>query len=307
MIKKDIAIIGATASGKSALALEIAQKTDSLILSLDSLSIYKDIDIVSAKPTKDELKIVKHFGINEIYPNDYFSVTKFIELYQKAKQEADINNKNLIIVGGSSFYLKALIDGLSVEPNITKEVLEESRERLINLEDSFKLLQAIDPIYMEQIKSNDKYRIEKALNIYLASNLAPSEYFKQNPKKQIIKDIQIFNIDIDREIVRDKIKIRTKNMLNNGLLDEIKFLEEKYSRTPRCFGAIGIKESFDYFDGIYTEKELYEKISINTGRLAKRQQTFNKTQFKENIISLPIDYLRDKIFSFINEECLRKK
>jgi tRNA dimethylallyltransferase len=223
------------------------------------LSIYKEIDIVSAKPSRYELALIKHFGIDEIYPNEYFSVTRFIDIYQLAKQHANNENKNLIIVGGSSFYLKSLIDGLSVEPNITEDVLLKTRDALENFEDSYKMLVDIDPIYMENIKSNDKYRIEKALNIYFATNMPISEYFIQNPKKVIIKDLEIFDIDIDRQVVRDRIKLRTQNMFDDGLIDEIKYLEEKYTRSPRCFGAIGIKETFEHFDGVYTKDELFQE------------------------------------------------
>jgi tRNA dimethylallyltransferase len=270
-------------------------------LSLDSLSIYKDIDIVSAKPTKEELKSIRHFGINEIYPNEYFSVTRFIDIYQKSIKEAKKENKNLIIVGGSSFYLKSMIDGLSKEPIITNDIQKQTEEKLQNLEESYNFLHNIDPIYMENIKSNDKYRIEKTMNLYLATNISPSEYFKQNPKIPIINNLDIFDIDIERSTVREKIKLRTKIMFEQGLIEEIKYLEEKYTRTPRCFGAIGIKETFEYFDNIYTKDELFEKICINTGRLAKRQQTFNKSQFN-NKTSLPIEKLETKILNYFNKD-----
>jgi len=106
------ALIGPTASGKSDLALKLAKKLNYEILSLDSLSIYKEIDIASAKPSKQDLAQVKHYGVNEIYPNEKFDVMKFIEIYKK------IPHKNIIIVGGTSFYLKAMIDGISQMPTI---------------------------------------------------------------------------------------------------------------------------------------------------------------------------------------------
>ena len=115
------AIIGPTASGKSDLAISLAKKLNYEILSLDSLSIYKEIDIASAKPSKKELKEIKHYGVDEIYPNEKFDVTKFIEIYKK------IPHKNIIIVGGTSFYLKAMIDGISKMPNITEEIKKEAK------------------------------------------------------------------------------------------------------------------------------------------------------------------------------------
>lgn len=111
---KEIAIIGSTASGKTGLSLEIAQQTNSIILSLDSLSVYKEINIASAKPTKVERGDIVHFGIDVLYPNEKFDVIKFFEEYKKAKEYAIKYNKNLIIVGGTGFYLKALIEGSQV-------------------------------------------------------------------------------------------------------------------------------------------------------------------------------------------------
>ncbi|HFB53666.1 MAG TPA: tRNA (adenosine(37)-N6)-dimethylallyltransferase MiaA, partial [Sulfurimonas autotrophica] len=108
---KQLAIIGPTASGKSDLAIKIAKQMNAYILSIDSLSIYKEIDIVSAKPSREELEEVEHFGINEIYPNEHFSVEIFIKLYEDVVQRCKKEEKNLIIVGGTSFYLKSLLDG----------------------------------------------------------------------------------------------------------------------------------------------------------------------------------------------------
>src|SRR6218665_1246559 len=130
---KEIAIIGSTASGKTALSLEIANKTNSIILSLDSLCVYKEIEIASAKPTLEERGNIIHFGIDEVYPNEEFDVIKFIELYKKAKDYAIKNNKNLIIVGGTGFYLKALIDGLSlgIETKIKLDIPQQEAYDLL--------------------------------------------------------------------------------------------------------------------------------------------------------------------------------
>lgn len=168
---KEIAIIGTTASGKTGLSLELAEKTNSIILSLDSLCVYKEIDIVSAKPTKTERGDIVHFGIDEVYPNENFDVVEFMNLYKKAKTFAQNNSKNLIIVGGTGFYLKALVDGLSGGLQ-TKIKLD------IPLNDAYDLLYSLDKEYMKKIERNDKYRIEKAYSIYKESGLVPTEFFK---------------------------------------------------------------------------------------------------------------------------------
>ena len=287
---KQIAIIGPTASGKTGLAIDMAYQTNSIILSLDSLSVYKEIDIASAKPTKSERGEIVHFGIDEIYPNETFDVMEFIECYNRAYNYAKEHDQNLIIVGGTGFYLKILIEGMSVGVD-SKEVMD------ISIDDAYKLLLEIDPIYMQKIEQNDKYRVEKAYMIYKQSKLSPTEFFLQNPKKPIIPNLPIFEILWDTEELRKRIQLRTKQMINEGVIDEVLFLEKKYSRFPNCMSSIGIVETLEYLDGKISREKLEEKISVNTSRLAKRQRTFNRGQFNDqqtkNIItSLNSDILK---------------
>ncbi|QOP40528.1 tRNA (adenosine(37)-N6)-dimethylallyltransferase MiaA [Sulfurimonas marina] len=291
---KQLAIIGPTASGKSDLAIKIAQKIDAYILSIDSLSIYKEIDIVSAKPSKEELSLIKHFGIDELYPNEYFSVEILIQIYQDVVKRCQQNDKNLVIVGGTSFYLKSLLDGLSQLPEISKEIKNSVEQKLKNLQECYDLLNHIDPEYMKNIAQTDRYRIEKALLIYEASKLSPSEWFRQNPPKPIIENLEIFNIDVDREVLRERINKRTSKMAEMGLIDEVAYLEQKYTREPNAMSAIGIVEVLDYLDGKVTKEEMIQLITIHTAQLAKRQQTFNRTQF-ENITSAKLEDLEDII------------
>ncbi len=273
------AIIGPTASGKSDLALKLAQKLNFEILSLDSLSIYKEIDIASAKPSKEELSLVKHFGINEIYPNEKFDVSKFIDIYKK------IPHKNIIIVGGTSFYLKTMIEGISVMPEINTQIRKEAAKY------GYTFLNSIDPEYASKISQNDTYRIQKGIEIYLASKTPPTQYFKANPPKPILTDIPIYEIAVQRNVLRQRIIKRTGKMFDAELIEEVAYLEKTYrDRRLPALKAIGIKEVLDYFNGKYDIKTLKEKIITNTARLAKRQQTFNKTQFK-NKISAPLSEL----------------
>lgn len=286
---REIALIGTTASGKTALSLELASKTNSIILSLDSLCVYKEINIVSAKPTLEERGDIIHFGIDEVYPNIEFDVIKFIELYKKAKDFAIKNDKNLIIVGGTGFYLKALIDGLSlgIDSNIKVDFIPN---------DAYELLYSLDKEYMQKIEKNDKYRIEKAYTIYKQSGLTPSEYFEKNQKTPIAKDLKIFEIVWEKEELKNRIALRTNMMIKSGLIDEIIYLEKKYTRAPNCMSSIGIVETLEYLDGKLTKAQLEEKIALNTAKLAKRQNTFNKSQFTDkttNIIKdLNLDILK---------------
>ncbi len=291
---KQLAIIGPTASGKSNLAIKIAQKIDAYILSIDSLSIYKDINIVSAKPSQKELDTIKHFGIDMLYPHEYFSAEIFITLYKKVVQICQNDNKNLIIVGGTSFYLKSLIDGLSPLPCIDAKVKSRVALQMRDIEKCYKFLLNRDSAYMQKIDTNDSYRIEKALLIFEASGLTPSKWFESNPPLCMSEEIPIYNISVTRDVLRERIAKRTKKMLEDGLIDEVCSLEKNYSRLPNAMGSIGISEVLEYLDGNVSKEEMLELISIHTSQLAKRQQTFNKTQFN-NLISAPLEDLEDII------------
>ncbi len=291
---KEIAIIAPTASGKTDLSIELAHKTNSIILSLDSLSVYKQIDIASAKPTLQERDGIVHFGIDEVYPDEPFDVIEFIECYKKAKQYALDYKKNLIIVGGTGFYLKAMIEGISPAPPITQEIATKVQNALENLVQSYCLLENIDPQYMKKIEKNDKYRLQKALEIYYGSGLTPTEYFKKNKPKPIIEDLKIFQIETDVELLRGRIAKRTKKMLQNGIIDEVIYLEKNYTRAPKCMKSIGIVETLDYLDGKIDKKRLEELISTHTAQLAKRQRTFNRSQFT-NVLKGDLNTLKDKI------------
>ena len=276
---KTLAIIGSTASGKSDLALSLAQQYNALILSIDSLSIYKEIDIASAKPSKSELSMVEHFGIDRLKPDETASVITFIDEYHSIRNKALRENRNIIIVGGSSFYLKSMIDGLSKIPDYSPVTLQKTKAMLSDLSECHRLLSDIDPLTMDKITPSDTYRIEKMLLIYLESGLAPSEWFHAHPPQPIITECPVLNLQVDREILRNRIALRTDKMIHSGLIDEVAELERLYGRIPNSMKSIGIVETLEYLDGKLTKNELIDQISIHTGQLAKRQQTFNTHQF----------------------------
>jgi len=278
---KEIAVIGPTASGKSDLALRLAGENNAYILSLDSLSIYKEIDIASAKPSLKELSLVKHFGVNLILPNVEFSVGVFIQEYLKLKELCLKEKKNLVIVGGSSFYLRTLVQGLSPIPDFSQETVNKVQKLLIDLKSAYKILHDVDIEYMKGIQESDTYRIRKMLLIYIETGLSPTEYFKKNPPIPTIKEIPIYEIDVKRDYLRERIALRTQKMIEMGLIDEVCALEQKYTRAPNALKAIGIIEVFEYLDGRVSKDEMRELIITHTAQLAKRQQTFNRNQFPQ--------------------------
>ena len=289
---KELAIIGTTASGKTALSLEIANKTNSIILSLDSLCVYKEIDIASAKPTKIERSDIVHFGIDEVFPNEKFDVIEFLNLYKNAKEYAEKNMKNLIIVGGTGFYLKALVDGIS-------DGLKENTNLDMSLNDTYNLLYSLDKEYMQKIEPKDKYRVEKAYSIYKQSGLTPSEYFLKNPKIALSPNLPIFEILWEKDELTNRISLRTKQMIKAGLIDETIYLEKKYTRAPNCMSSIGIVETLEYLDGKISKQELEDKIIQNSLKLAKRQNTFNKGQFTNRVSNI-IPSLNSEIIKYFS-------
>lgn len=299
---RQLAIIGPTASGKSALAVKIAKQTNALILSLDSLCVYKEIDIVSAKPTVKEQEGIHHYGIDVILPSDPFDVTLFAKLYRDACCGAKEQGKNLIIVGGTGFYLKSLMDGISTLPPIDPSVAKKVSEAMLNLNDAYHMLCSLDPSHMRRIALGDTYRIQKTLEIFYATKQRPSAYLARNPPLPVIQEkLPLYRIVTEKSLLHSYISKRTAQMLKNSLIDEVATLEGKYTRIPNCMKAIGIKETLDYLDGAYSKKILEEKITTNTARLAKRQTTFNQSQFG-NHLSLDLKSLEKRILSEMRQK-----
>ena len=288
---QQIALIGPTASGKSSLAIELAKQNNAYILSLDSLAIYKEINIASAKPSLEERQGVQHFGVDVIFPNEPFDVTTFIKLYNSAKKEAIKEEKNLIIVGGTSFYLNILMNGISELPPISRKAKQKSNDLLQNVEEAHRFLYSRDKEYLKTITIHDRYRLEKMLNLYFETNMTPSEYFKANPPQSTVgEQLPIYEIIVDKETLRKRITRRTSQMLKAGLIDEVFYLEKNYTRRPNPMRSIGIKEVLSYLDGHYTKFEMKTKIITHTAQLAKRQRTFNNAKFTDKV-SLTLEEL----------------
>lgn len=272
------ALLGGSGSGKTALSLDFAKKFSCAILSLDSLSIYQEIDIASAKPSPQERAGVVHFGIDVLKPNELQNVQNFIAQFQSAKAFCKHHNLSLLLVGGSSFYLKALLCGISELP----KARATTKDRILDLgglEEQFMFLQSIDPAFSSMLKPQDSYRITRALEIFFDTDCIPSLYFKEHPPRPFLKDCVIFEILLERQELREKIAKRTELMLKNGLIDEVRGLISRYGEAHQWAKSIGIKEVLAYQKGAFGLQALQEQITTHTAQLAKRQRTFNKTQF----------------------------
>ncbi|MGX2972397.1 tRNA (adenosine(37)-N6)-dimethylallyltransferase MiaA [Helicobacter sp. T3_23-1059] len=320
--KNDIfAIVAPTASGKSTLAINLAEKLNANIFSFDSLSIYKYISIASAKPSPSNLAKIKHYGVNELEPDKHCNAGVFMDIFTRALQESRNAKKILICVGGSGFYLHSIMQGLSKNPikssadfspksNLTKSSLDFNADfslqnsqfnaKISSLKNPYKFLESIDSISAKNIHPNDTYRIQKLLSIYYASGIVPSEYFKTHKKTPLFSNIPIYIIDTPKEMLNERIQTRTNAMLKQGLVDEAKWLLQKYGREIQPFKAIGLKECLiDFQNNVDLSKpknieNLCEQIATHTRQLAKRQRTFNRSKFS-NATCLPYNELEAKI------------
>lgn len=262
----EFALIGTTASGKSEVANALASELNAIILSLDSLCVYKEINIASAKPDTTTLERIEHFGVNLLSVADKFNVGLFFDEYQKARARAVVLDKPLIIVGGTSFYLKALMSGLSAKVEDTQSALDNDA--------IFALMNEVDK--NAKISHGDTYRLRKWLSIYEATGEIPSEFLKNSLQKPLIKELKIYELVLDKENLRQKVEIRTQKMLEMGLIEEAKELFAKFDEHLKPLNSIGLKECKDFLQGKITRDELATLINTHTMQLAKRQRTFNK-------------------------------
>lgn len=289
------AIIGTTASGKSALALRLARKFGLCIFSLDSLSVYKGVDIASAKPSKADLREITHYGIDLLAPSEKCNAGVFLNLLCEIVGR-EIAPQKLLIVGGSSFYLKSIIEGLSIAPQSSEFVEAYIAKIAQNKTEAHKLLRQIDSDFATKISPNDSFRIAKGLQIYFLTHQRPSAFFAQNPRQKLPFNIKIFELIKAREILRDDIKIRTERMFECGLVDEVRNLRQNFPQS-QTLKAIGVKEIIAFLDGKILQNEAKDAIVKNTLALAKRQRTFNRTQFGE-IPHLEVDSLESALTQY---------
>ena len=297
------AIVAPTASGKSTLAINLAQRLNANIFSFDSLSVYKYISIASAKPSKEDLTKIKHYGVDELEPNEHCNAGVFMEIFSLALQESKRNNKGLICVGGSGFYLHSIINGLSKMPKssqIDSNDLHKVNAQINDLQNPYKFLESIDKASAKSISPNDTYRIYALLGIYFTSGIVPSEYFRAHKSVPIFPNMPIYIIDTPKEELNCRIKMRTELMIQQGLVNEAKWLLAHFGRDIEPFKAIGLKECLQAFEANMdlenndNLKTLCESIAIHTRQLAKRQRTFNRAKFP-NATCLPYKKLEDKI------------
>ncbi len=293
MKPKVVVIVGPTASGKTALSIELAKKIDGEIISSDSMQIYKDMDIGTAKVTKEEAEGIKHYLVDFVSPADRYTVSDFKKDAEKAIEEILSKGKIPIVVGGTGLYVNSLIYGIEYQD---MDFNEEYRNELMKRAETPEELQnlweeanKIDPDSMKIISKNDKKRIVRVLEIYKATGKTKTEQEILSRKNEVKYDFKVFGITMDREKLYERINKRVDIMIQAGLENEVKELLEKYSEFPTAMQGLGYKEVVQYFDGILTREEMIEKIKQESRRYAKRQLTW----FRRNKEIIWLDSMDD--------------
>ena len=274
---KIIVICGPTASGKTALSIQLAKKINGEIVSADSMQIYEDMDIGTAKPTVEEMDGVKHYLIGNVSPTLIYSVANFKKDAINAIEEILKKGKTPIIVGGTGLYVDSLVNGidyddLEIDLDYRNQLEKISEEQ--GLEVLYNKAVEIDPLAMEKISNNDKKRIFRVLEIYNATGKTKTEQEIESRKKDNPYDYVVFAINMDREKLYERINKRVDIMLEKGLVDEVKRLIKKYDELPTAIQGLGYKEVVQYLNNEISYDEMVEKIKQETRRYAKRQLTW---------------------------------
>ena len=275
---KKIIVLGPTAVGKSALGILLSKKLGGEIISLDSMQIYKEMNIGTAKPSIEELTAVPHHLIDCQPLSKSSDVASFIDKAKKIEKEISDRGALPIFVGGTAMYIKALIDGLFEGPKSSPEI----REKLIAIADEkgsgflhSELLSPIDPVTAEKLHPNDLHRIVRAIEVYELTGKPISEQQTQWEQKNKSTEYRLIGLTMPRELLYKIIEERVDKMIASGLVDEVKKLKSLgIEKNNTAAQAIGYKELLAHLNGEYSLDRAIELIKRNTRRFAKHQLTW---------------------------------
>ena len=300
-----IVVVGPTASGKTSLSIELAKRLDGEIVSADSMQIYCDMDIATAKPDKDEMQGIPHHLIDFLPVGESFSVARYKELAMSAVADIIKRGKQPIVAGGTGLYIDTLINNtefLDYEESDLRERLEKRCEAE-GVETLFAELAKIDPESAEKLHINDTKRIIRALEVYYSTGKTMSDQRELSHLNESEYNWCIIGINAEnRQVLYERINKRVDLMCEAGLIDEAKeFFSLGCSKTAKQ--AIGYKELKPYFDGLVSLEEALDKLKTETRRYAKRQLTWFRKNEKINwlyIDKINKEELTDEALRIIN-------
>lgn len=278
LVDRAVIITGATASGKSSLGIRLAESIDGEILSLDSIAVYRGMDIGTAKPTPDDQARVPHHLIDLADPCDDFSVAMYLQAAHQLVAEVIDRGRTPIFVGGTPMYLKAIVRGFDPGPPPDWE-FREAVERDVQshgIAALYRRLQQVDPLSASRIDPNDKRRMIRALEVAKLTGVPLSHRQLQFDHSVAADACRVFSVQRERSVLHTRINARVRDMFDRGLIDEVRGLQTKFkglSRTARQ--AVGYRELLDWLDEPSLLMDaLIESVSAHTRQLARRQETW---------------------------------
>lgn len=274
-----IAVVGPTASGKSELAVSLAERLDGEVISFDSMQIYKGMHIASAAPDKEEMRGIPHHLVEFLEPSESFSVAEFVKLAKAKTEEITKRGKRVIIAGGTGLYINSFLDNIIFTQSETDQSMREELSRefdRVGAEDMLRRLYEFDPETAKRLHPNNKKRIIRAFEIYETTGQTMTEQLENSRTEESPYEPYMIGLTyFDRERLYERINLRVDKMLEAGLLEETKgAFEGEGSKTS--VQAIGHKELFGYIKGECSLSEAVELLKMQTRRYAKRQLTWFK-------------------------------
>ncbi len=274
-----VVVAGPTCSGKSSLAIKLAQALDAEIINGDAFQVYKYFDIGTAKPTLKERALVPHHLFDFVDPNTNFNVKDYQEIARKTISYLEDKKKNIIIVGGTGLYQKATLYDFSFDDE--NNHADMSDLALLSNEELYEELKRIDEESTKTIHVNNRKRVLRAIEIYRLHGKTKSSII-DSQRHKLLYDVMFIGLNVEREKLYNDINNRVDEMIKDGLVEEVTNLKNKYPESIHAFQAIGYKELLAYLDHKLTLNEPLELINKNSRNYAKRQMTYFKNQLPMN-------------------------
>ena len=268
---KVIAIVGATASGKTAYAVELAQKIDGEIISADSRYVYKGLDIGTAKPSIDERKGIPHYMIDIVEPDFNYSAGLYAKQAKECIKDVLSRGKTPIVAGGTGLYIRVLLENYDL-PNIEPDYKLRDELAKLSFDELYDILYGLDKESAESVERNDKKKLIRYIEVVKLTGLPLSK--ARGKKDEDEFDIEWIGLNFPREELYERINKRVDLMIDEGLIDETKNLLSKYGRIPNIVDTIGYREIIAYLDGDISLERAKELLKQNTRNYAKRQLTW---------------------------------
>jgi tRNA dimethylallyltransferase len=271
-----VVILGPTASGKTALALSLAEKLSGEIVNCDSVAMVREFEIGTAKPSRAERARVPHHLFDCVEPTESMTAGEYARRARQALEEIKARHRLPIVVGGTGLYLRALLEGLFAGPQRSEEVRERLRERAAKLGSNYlhKMLARLDSPSAENIHANDQPKLIRAIEVCLASRQKMSQLWKQG--REPLKGFRVLRLGLapDRAALYDRINLRAREMFESGLIEETERLMQKYGEAARALDSLGYKQAAEFLGGKISRDEAVHSAQQAHRNYAKRQMTW---------------------------------